>query len=350
MSSPHVAGAVALLLEARPHASPTEIRQRLQNTARPSLWFGNPALGFLDNVHRQGAGMLTLDDAVVADAIVSPSSLALGEMETTSVTKQLRISLTELHGWQKRHGLLRRGNPDDREVPVTYTLGHVPALSTGANTFTPSFVAGFATATFSTPTVSVGGHGRPDDVASVDVTFTRPASPTARLFGGYITLTPDDGGVVLRIPYSGYNGDYQAIVALAPTPAGFPWLAQLIGTSLFNRPAGATYTLVGNDVPFVLLHLDHQVRVLTMEVFNVATGASAGFADIEEFLPRNSAATSVFAFTWDGRTMSQPGGSAQPVPDGQYRIELSVLKALGDPVNPAHVEHWSSPQIGIDRP
>ena len=59
MSSPHVAGAVALLLEARPHASPKEVQQRLQNTARPALWWGNPGLGFLDNVHRQGAGMLT---------------------------------------------------------------------------------------------------------------------------------------------------------------------------------------------------------------------------------------------------------------------------------------------------
>jgi len=163
-------------------------------------------------------------------------------------------------------------------------------------------------------------------------------------------LTPDDGGTVLRVPYTGYNGDYQAIVALTPTPAGFPWLAQIVGGFLVNRPAGATYTLVGDDIPFVLVHLDHQVRTLTMEVFNVATGASVGFAALEEFLPRNSTATSIFAFTWDATTVSRAGGTPQPVPDGQYRIELSVLKALGDPGNPAHVESWPSPQIGIDRP
>ncbi len=45
MASPHVAGAVALLLEARPDASPEEVEQRLQNSARPALWWGNPGLG-----------------------------------------------------------------------------------------------------------------------------------------------------------------------------------------------------------------------------------------------------------------------------------------------------------------
>jgi hypothetical protein len=31
-------------------------------------------------------------------------------------------------------------------------------------------------------------------------------------------------------------------------------------------------------------------------------------------------------------------------------LELSVLKVLGDPANPAHVEHWTSPVVVISRP
>ncbi len=357
MSSPHVAGAVALLLEARPDARPQEVEQRLQNSARPAVWWGNPALGFLDNVHRQGAGMLRIDDAVKADAIVSPSSLALGEIETGSVTKRLRVSLDDdddhrdHHHWGDKHKG-RGHDDDDDDTPVTYTLSHEPALSTGANTFTPSFRTGFATVTFSAPTVTIGGgHHHHEDVDSIDVTITPPAAdPATRLFGGYIVFTPDDGSGVLRVPYGGYNGDYQAIVAVTPTPAGFPWLAKIVGPNLVNQPGGATYTLVGDDVPFLLLHLDHQVRTLKLDVIDVATGESAGFADIEEFLPRNSTATSFFAFTWDGTVMHRPGGMLRPVADGAYRIELSVLKALGDPDNPAHTEHWTSPNITIDRP
>jgi hypothetical protein len=354
MASPHVAGAVALLLEARPDARPEEVQQRLQNSARPALWWGNPGLGLLDNVHRQGAGMLRIDDAVQADAIVSPSSLALGEIETGSVTKRLRIAVDDgddrrdHHHWGHKHN----GHGHDDDDPVTYTLTHEPALATGANTFTPSFRPGFAGVAFSATTVTIGGgHNHHGDAGSIDVTITPPAAdPAARLFGGYIVFTPDDGSSPLRVPYAGYNGDYQAIQVLTPTPAGLPWLAKLVGTSLFNQPNGATYTLQGDDVPYFLVHLDHQPRTLKLEVIDQSTGESAGFADIEEFLPRNSSATGFFAVTWDGTVMRRPGGKLRPVADGTYRIELTVLKALGDLDIAAHTEHWTSPDVTIDRP
>ena len=63
MSSPHVAGAVALLLGAEPNIAPSAVRARLQNSADPKNWSGNPGLGFIDYAHRQGAGMVDIDDA-----------------------------------------------------------------------------------------------------------------------------------------------------------------------------------------------------------------------------------------------------------------------------------------------
>jgi minor extracellular serine protease Vpr len=344
MASPHVAGAAALLIEARPDAKPREIARRLQNTAHPKPWWGNPGLGFLDNVHRQGAGMLRIDDAVLADAVVAPGSLALGEIETAgTVTRTLRISLA---GSFEPEG---RWREERRER--TYTLGHQPALSTGSNSFAPSFFNSFATVAFSATSITLGGRRyRDSDVASVAVTITPPAPDVVRLFGGYITFTPSDGGTVLRVPYGGYHGDYQAIVALEPTPFGFPWLAKLIGTNLFKQEAPTSFNLEGDDAPFILLHLDHQVRSLTMEVIDLATESSAGFADIEDFLGRNTTPTSFFAFQWDGTTMRRAGGRTRPVPNGRSRIELSALKALGNPNNPAHVERWTSPEIIISRP
>jgi subtilisin family serine protease len=54
MAAPHVAGSVALLLQAHPRTPPPLVRDLLQNNAVPANWNGNPGLGFLDNVHVQG--------------------------------------------------------------------------------------------------------------------------------------------------------------------------------------------------------------------------------------------------------------------------------------------------------
>jgi minor extracellular serine protease Vpr len=336
MASPHVAGAVALLLEGR-EASPAEARELLQNSADPHLWFGNPALGFLDNVHRQGAGMLDIDDAVLSDVIVSPGRLALGEIEAGGTSRQ-------------RFTMRVRRSPFNKDKPfekVAYTLGHEPALATGANTFVPSFLSSSASVSFSTATAVVG-PGQPS--LTVTATFTPPANANARVFGGYITLTPNDGTPVIRVPYIGYNGDYQAIPVLVPTANNFPWLAKAVGTSLVNQPAGATYSMQGGDIPIFVAHLDHQSRRMRFEVIDVTKGDSLGFGIIEEYLPRNSTATSFFTFEWDGTVITKVGDQPKPVPNGTYRIELEVQKALGTTKNPAHFEHWTSPNITITRP
>lgn len=122
MSSPHVAGAVALLLEARPRTPSQAADVILQNSADPRPWWGNPALGLLDNVHRQGAGMLDIDDSILATTKIEPPKLSLGEIESGAVTRTLSIE-------------------NKSSNPVTYDLSHVPALATGPNTFSPAFFA-----------------------------------------------------------------------------------------------------------------------------------------------------------------------------------------------------------------
>src|SRR3989304_128836 len=53
MSSPHVAGAVALLLQAWPNTPSQAVRGILMNSADPKPWWGTPGLGLLANVPRQ---------------------------------------------------------------------------------------------------------------------------------------------------------------------------------------------------------------------------------------------------------------------------------------------------------
>ncbi len=105
------------------------------------------------------------------------------------------------------------------------------------------------------------------------------------------------------VPFSGFKGDYQSTQVLTPTANGFPWLAQLVGSTYFNRNAtGATYTLVGNDIPFFLMHLDHLSRRIRLEAFDAVTGKTWCKVSDDEFVTRNSTPGGFFAFAWDGTT------------------------------------------------
>ena len=332
MASPHVAGGVALLLQAQPKTSPQAVRGILQNSADPKAWWGNPAAGDLDNVHRQGAGMLDIPGSILATTRVEPAKIAAGESQSGPYTQTLKIE-------------------NKSSSPVTYNLSSVNALSTGTNTFTPTFNLSNASVAFSAASVTVPAKG----TATVDATITPATAPVGGQYGGYVVLTDvADPVKVLRVPFAGYIGDYQARQVLVPTANNFPRLGwSPNGVNFGFAGAGDVFTLQGTDIPYVLAHLDHQSRRLRIEAFDAVTGQSWFRVSDDEYLPRNSTATGFYAFAWDGTTFTGKGKNAsqwRTVPDGQYVLKVSVLKALGDESNPAHWETWTSPMFEIDRP
>ncbi|MBW3551560.1 MAG: S8 family serine peptidase, partial [Proteobacteria bacterium] len=325
MSAPHVAGAAALLLQSSPNTPSLAVGRILQNSATPKPWSGRPGLGFLDFAHRQGAGMLRIDDAVTAATRVEPGKISLGESQAGSVLRTVELS-------------------NSGSTPVTYAVTSINALSTGSNTFAPGAFLSNASVSFGASSVTL----QPGASAAVDVTFTPATGPVGGQYGGFLVFTPDDGSAVLRVPFAGYVGDYQARTVLAPTANGFPWLAKLGGGTFTNQASGATYSMVGGDVPFFLIHFAHQSRTVRMDVVEAGSGRSWHSALQTEYLGRNSGATGFFAFSWDGVTTA--GKKSYVVPDGQYVVKLSVLKALGDSSNESHWERWDSPVITIARP
>jgi hypothetical protein len=338
MASPHVAGAAALYLQAHPGTSAQAVRGIFQNSAVPAVWWGNPGLGFLDNVHLQGAGMLQIDKAILAPVTIEPGKLALGESQFGPVTRTLKLH-------------------NDAVSAVTFNLSYVNALSTGG-VITPGFYGSDATVAFSAPSVTVPAGG----TAFVDAKITAATGPTYGQYGGYIVFTPQGSGQVYRVPFAGFVGDYQSIQAVTPTANGFPWLAKLIGSSLFNQPGGATFTLVNGDVPYILVHLEHQVAQLAVEIYDAVTGKPVHpvfnkWLDLE-YVGRNSSSTGYFVFAWDGQRIHSNGYNGngykkdltKQVPNGTYILKLKALKALGDPDNPAHWETWTSPTVTLARP
>ena len=100
----------------------------------------------------------------------------------------------------------------------------------------------------------------------------------------------------------------------------------------------------GDDIPLVLVHLDHLSRTLKVEALDAASQTSRGVISEDQYVTRNSTPGGFFELSWDGATTQ----GVQP--NGDYIIRVSVLKALGDPANPAHWEVWNSSTVKLARP
>jgi subtilisin family serine protease len=332
MASPHVAGAAALLLAAG--KAPSQVATLLSNYAQPTLWNGNPGLGIYESPLRDGAGLINVAKAIAGTTTVSPRKISLGE----GLGGSQILTLT-----------------NSGSTAVTYDLSQGIAIEPSVAAGWP-FAFGFdafdESVTFSQPSVTVPAHGTATVTASIDVD---PSTPDGDLYGGYIQLTPHGNGDTLTVPYAGYKGDYQAQRVLTPTANGFPWLASNDGTLLHHVTAdGHVFTMTGKDVPTLVFHLNLPARQFNVQIEN-ADGSFVhpvmNYADRESYLARNSSTTGFYTFAWDG-SRAQDNGNAKTrmLPDGTYRLKMSVLKPLGDPKNDADWESFTTPAFTIDRP
>jgi minor extracellular serine protease Vpr len=351
MASPHVAGSAALFLQANPGATQAQIKTAFQNSAAPVVLAGTI---FRDAVHRQGAGMVQIDKAVLAAVSVSPSELSLGE-GTTAQTEQLTIT-------------------NKGAQSVTYTLGHQQAAGTRGSTFAPILTGNFATVAFAPTEVTVPAGGS----ATVDVTIT-PNTSSALLdrsvYGGYVTLNAN-GATQYRVPYAGFTGDYQTITVLTPggcAASPFPGIFKLGGQTVCTTPPAApaaldiavtrqgeaaTYNVEDSkDRPVILYQRGHQSRRIEIRAVQLANNQSHLIA-ASDYVSRNAnnglslGQGGFTTFTWDGKVpFTNPSGQAgrKELPAGAYKLQLVVTKALAEENNPAHIETWTSPTINIVR-
>ena len=166
-------------------------------------------------------------------------------------------------------------------------------------------------------------------------------------------MTPQGGGQVYRVPFAGFVGDYQGIQVLAPTAMASP-LSGCATACYADRLSltvdwslRGTFTMAGNDIPFLLVHLEHQSRRLRVEVYSDA-GKNWHRAYDEEYLPRNSTATGFFAFPFDGTTLA--GNKMYAVPDGTYVAQALGAQGAGRRRQPGALGDLDLAEFVIDRP
>jgi minor extracellular serine protease Vpr len=356
MSSPHVAGAAALLLEARPGLTWEQVRTTLQNTAQPVPYAAGQPFG--EAVHRQGAGMLRIDRAIGSTASVTPSKLPLSYGNPAAVDVHTRTLTITNSGSEA----------------VTYTPSFAVAVGTRGHSNAPILTGNWPDVEFSAESVTVPAGGSATVDATFDMTWASNPLFNHSQYGGHVVLTPEGGGQALRVPVAGFKGDYLGIEVLTAGACSFPGLFKEGGESEcttggplggFTRQPdeGAVFTMADGDVPYFLFNLAHQSRRLEMTLLDAATGqpvqakgrgvAWQPLLFATDYLARTSPDLRWTGYVWRGTIAQQSGRGAwvsRAVPDGQYKMQFRILKALGDAGNAAHWEDWTSPTITVARP
>lgn len=338
MSSPHVAGAAALLLQARPELQRNRVRDLLMNTAVPQRWNLAPGEAWaLDSVHRQGAGMLQIDNAILNRNFAVPAKLSLGESASGPFVEVITIH-------------------NQTTSEITYDLTTIEALgllpvATHGDTNRPSFAV-------APPLVEYFGLGDRDflspithitvpagSLASFQVrVMANPAAPDGTVYGTYLLFSPraplPSGALPILVPAAGFKGDYQQL----PVFTFPPFLAAVDDAGRIRvLPEGTAFTMRGGDVPTFGVGMAHGAQRVVAELVPLGArswiGPQPGF-EVELF--RRNRPGTVYLF-------GLGDFDASTLPDGQYMIRFSVLRALGDPTNPGHVVIAETPSFFINR-
>jgi minor extracellular serine protease Vpr len=320
MSSPHVAGAAALLLEDEPRLRPRDVRTRLANSAKPvELGEGTEAAG-LEAAHRQGTGVVNVIDALDAEAHLYPTGVNVGE---GTEARTFELTLTSHDGAAR-----------------SYELTHRSTVATTGDAMDPGFNAAEPKVTFAPKELTL----YPGRSATVEVTVAPSEElPVGSVFGGRITARPVGDGESLTAAYSGYQGDYQAIPVLEHPD--YPSLAAVVEqdaeTSQFEYrevEEGETFSIAKGPDLAALVFLGHQVAAMEVRATNADSGEVVKW-ESEMYLPRSPGPDDAVAIHLDDLAAQRPNGF-EP---GRWQLEVRVLKALGDEADPAHWEQWTSP-------
>ncbi|GAA4885007.1 cell wall-binding repeat-containing protein [Serinicoccus chungangensis] len=351
MASPHVAGAAALMLEADPDLGVEEVKLKLQNSSMQLPLNIAPAAG-LELVHRQGAGMIQIDDSILAEATIEPGLVQLGQ-QLSGETSTQTVTLT---------------NTSDAEQ--VYAVEHAPAVATSGTANDFGYYLAPADVTVAPSVVVPAG-------ASVEVpmTITSPAvdGEMGPIFGGYVTFTTGEGEEAdsYSVAYGGHAADLQETEVLADmvdadgaVTVELPALGAVADCAIWQGyecvdPAGSydlveegtTFSMEQDDAPQFLVHFEHQARRMEWEVFAAnedgTKGESLGTVAEVDYLARSATRNGFSAYPWDGMMIDDNGAKVR-VPDGDYVMEIVVTKAKAwNDDREAQTETWDSPVFGI---
>ncbi|KAG5998265.1 hypothetical protein E4U54_002226 [Claviceps lovelessii] len=327
MSTPMVAGVIALMGEYRESLDINMIRNLLSVNAKPPLYNqGGKFSDVLAPAAQGGAGLIQALEAAVATTLIDRPSLAFNDTE--HLNGALNFTIT-----------------NDGKEDVTYDIAQRPAGSVyvlAKDSIYPSaspneLVAASASLSFSDKQAVL----EPGESKLIRVTATPPTGVDESrllLWSGYITINGSDG-VAMSLPYEGLAGSLRKAKGLA---ADGSWMSH--SSDQNQAPVAANYAFVlpqpgeasaVDDLPVAVanLTLGSPTTVMSLADGRPSASGSLGLWEIDSS-PLKWSTRGMAGASFDGQLRN--GSYVTP---GQYKIVTRALRIAG---NPLHAEDWDT--------
>ncbi|TVY44593.1 Minor extracellular protease [Lachnellula occidentalis] len=180
MATPYISGCFALVKSQFPEATIEEVKNRLQVTAKPTLWVFDSSI--LAATPQQGAGLVNAYDAIFSTSVISPGQFTVTDISHTEYgTANITIENTSKSS--KTYSLSHQG-----AGYMDYNLDHQEENQRAI----------YGTADFSQSSITISAGQQ----SSVHLSIIPPSGidpSKLPVFSGYINIVSDDED--LQIPY-----------------------------------------------------------------------------------------------------------------------------------------------------
>ncbi|KAJ2497838.1 hypothetical protein GGH96_004793 [Coemansia sp. RSA 1972] len=366
MAAPYVAGAVALLKQARPDISATHIRELLVTTARP---IADTKTGLVSNPYSGGGGLINIYDAIKARARINPPLLSINNTRREH-PGLINSYIRPINAYWEIHTLAVQNT--DLAKPMRISLAHIAANSLTMfdknGTLSQQLLINQTLPTWPSNTDSVPANTLPQVLGISGNTLVPPRQSTnitvfiapplglpeaeRWFYGGFINFKLAwDGETTASshvVPYAGFNGDMRKLSVLASAPVGPPFLADSELEPIENV---SELTISTDTDVYLAVALDLPTRIFAATMVD-ATNTTRGYLPLgyNEYVGRTLLDENPYYVIPVNRTVfhdTQMTNSSE-LDAGSYHVHLKVLRPFGDPARESDFQVWDSDTFKLD--
>ncbi|KAJ2078322.1 hypothetical protein H4R24_004561 [Coemansia sp. RSA 988] len=364
MSTPYVAGAVALIKQARPGLSVDQIRGILITSSIP---ISDSKTSLQTNPYRSGAGLVNIYNAIQSRFHISQPILSINDTKREVVSS----AIPSVSDAEFAFRTLTISNMD-KQKGMRIALDHLPAVAVTMfnrnHTLSNAVYNQLALPTWPKGREMVPANTIPQVVYNKRYLYIAPGESAVLktrivrpiglneserwFYGGFLSFMAvwDDEGEqsTYTVPYAGYNGDLNKISALPPPYEGLPALVYENGKAIDDA---SLFKVSSRNEMFVAYKLDMPSRIVLISLMNLE-GKMVGYLSDGYYTESIRTLPSMYSFL----TVSV-NGSVYPsinaselvkVPAGKYYVHLAALRLLGNPDRESDYDIWDSDVFTIE--